>query len=403
MMLSGLSTYIKYGNIYCGIEHTSEVSDSNIIVSVLKRKKHELVVADSFSLGSPEELLKKLPKNQHLSLVFNNEHVLSKWVDFNNDDLIKAAHKAFPNINSNDFYIEALQIGKRALVAVCRRSYVDALIEEYRKLNFYVIDFHLGNFVINSVAQFTTNQFLYTSNSKVTINNSQVKSIEKNGEINHDSSFKLNGLVANARNLLSIAAALHCFLHNSISVSNAPHVKYRLAKGYQQQRLFSVAFKSVLGLIFTSLLINFFVFNHYYKNVNSLHQELQVSASSQSLLTNLNDRVTKKEKLVTDILHSSSTKSTFYIDEIIREMPSSISLMELNFSPLQKRIKEHQAVLVNKELIILSGVISNNDQFTDWLVQIEQKKWVNSIVVTELSNSNKKNRYRFGLKIKINE
>ena len=50
----------------------------------------------------------KLPKNQHAILIINNDKVLSKTVESEQNEPLKLLYKGFPNINLEEFYFEVL-------------------------------------------------------------------------------------------------------------------------------------------------------------------------------------------------------------------------------------------------------------------------------------------------------
>ena len=83
-MLNRFLTYLKYGNSFCGIEHSYNEHNDIIYVSLLKHNKNELELENNFSSKSVEEISKKLKKNQHAYLILNNSQVLSKKINSEN-------------------------------------------------------------------------------------------------------------------------------------------------------------------------------------------------------------------------------------------------------------------------------------------------------------------------------
>ena len=133
-MLNRFLTYLKLGNCFCGIEHSSK-NGADIIYGIqLKQSKGELNIESSFEEKTIEDASNKLAKNQHLTLVINNDKVLSKFIESDQQDTLKLVYKVFPNANLKDFYFEILSQKNNHFVSLCRKDYVDNIIKDYEKL-----------------------------------------------------------------------------------------------------------------------------------------------------------------------------------------------------------------------------------------------------------------------------
>lgn len=143
--------YLNYGNRFCGIEHTTKNGQEVIHISLLRQSKKELLVDDFIEVNSIEGIAQKLSKNQHVYVVLNNDKVLTKTLESEQQDGLKLVYKAFPNINLEDFYYEVLSQASVHHIALCRRDYVEGIIKQYSDLKFSVIDIALGNTIIGSI------------------------------------------------------------------------------------------------------------------------------------------------------------------------------------------------------------------------------------------------------------
>src|SRR5690606_135980 len=159
--------------------------------------------------------------------------------------------------------------------------------------------------------------------------------------------------------------------------------KQQLNDTFKQTRFFNVFLKFgglfVLGL----LLINFFFFNHYFNKVNELNQLSEINQSTKAQILKLDETVSKKQKMVDDLLRSSGSKSSFYSNAIMQSLPNTILLSEFNYQPLVKRIKEGEDIVLEEHSIIVSGQSNESTSFSNWIAQLETEDWIKKIDIID--------------------
>ncbi|WP_308990634.1 hypothetical protein QLS71_004040 [Mariniflexile litorale] len=137
------------------------------------------------------------------------------------------------------------------------------------------------------------------------------------------------------------------------------------------------------GLVFIliGLLFNFFVFNYYFEAVHSLQQTSQINQTTKQKLLELNGSVNKSQKMVDDMLKSSSSKSSFYVNAVIQGLPNSILLTEVNYQPLLKRIKSGQSIETDHNTMLVSGESNHSESFSKWIADLEVIDWVEKVEI----------------------
>ncbi|WP_412560634.1 hypothetical protein [Winogradskyella sp. MIT101101] len=387
-MKDRLLTYLKYGNHFCGIEHTTKNGKDVIYATQLKQSKRELLVEEFWEDDSIKDIAKTLPKNQSGFLVLNNDKILSKTLQSEQQDSLKLVYKAFPNINLDEFYYEVLSQGNNHFIALCRRDYIDNIINTYSELKLTVINISLGNTLIGSISNFVDQSRVFTSNARIEIENQQILQIEKKETISE--SYNINGLDITNNQLLSFTGALQTILDNNRAQNNLSEKKFDLEDDFKQSRFFNL-FLRIGGLfILGLLLVNFFFFNHYFNKVETLSQLSQVNQSTKRQILKLNEVVSKKQKMVDDLLKSNGSKSSFYSNTIIHSLPSSILLQELNYQPLLKRIKADKAIVLNENIIIVEGESSDSEAFSNWINLLERMDWVAHVDIIDYGSTSSK-------------
>src|SRR5690606_21977260 len=96
-------------------------------------------------------------------------------------------------------------------IALCRKQYVDNLIEEYRNKTLYVLNISLGNHVVSNITEYIDLDEVYTSNALVEKNKENINHISKQTNI-PTHTYGINGLQVSNMFLLSFAAILEVVL-----------------------------------------------------------------------------------------------------------------------------------------------------------------------------------------------
>ncbi|GAA3647416.1 hypothetical protein [Flavivirga jejuensis] len=398
-MLKSIKTYLEYGNHFCGVEHTVQNDQDVIYTTVLKKSKNDIDIENVLKETSFDSLFDKLPKKQPVFLIINNNNVLTKQIKSPLKEIEKLVYNAFPNINLEDFFYEGITQEDNHFIAICRKVYVKELISKYQTKEFSIINVSLGNSVITNSSNFINSNTICTSNANISIANGSITAIDKieTKELIH---YNVNGLEVNNNQLLSFSGALNVVLQSFSPLTNFDLLKQSLKIDYQQSRFFTQFVKFALVFILTSLLINFFIFNHYFNEVNTLEQTSQVNQTTKKKLLDLNESVNKSQKMVDDMLKSSASKSSYFANIIIQGLPNSILLSELNFQPVLKRIKKGQSIEVDSNVILISGASNNSDMFSEWMVDINKLNWVRKTEILSYEDTSKTSS-NFSIKLVI--
>ena len=353
-MLDKLSSYLLYGNLFCGIEHTASGDEDLLYVSLLQKQKQTVDITCSFETRSFDELSSELKKNQHATLVINTENVLTKKIVTSSKKDIELVFSAFPNIDLDTFYYEILNQESSCFISICRKDYVNELISKYSENGVIITDFYLGNLIASSISEFIEQPTFYTSNSVVQKKEGFIDSISEEASPN-TLEYDINGLKTNNRFLLSLSGALNQVLNCYNPITNATKAKESLINKFKQLQFFNVFLKFGLGVIFVALLANYFVFNHYFNSVKELQAVSTYNKTTNQKIIALKKDVDSIQKLADDMLQMESSKSSFFISDIMKGLPSSVLLSQLNYQPMSKNIKDEEPIVVSENIILIAG------------------------------------------------
>lgn len=400
-MFEHLKTYLLYNNCFCGVEHALKDNQDIIYSTVLKKSKISLGIEKNFKVASVGELPQKLAKNQAVFLVINEHNVLTKQVQGQISNTDKTVYNAFPNINLDHFYYEISKQGDAHFISICRKEHLDNLVTDYSAKGINIVDISLGNLAVSGIAGFIKQESIFTSNAKVSFEDRNVSNIE-NHQNEESSSHNINGLEVRSNYVLSLSAALVLALQHIQPITNFDALKTDLKLNFRQTRYVTQFSKIGLVLILGILLVNFFVFNHYYNEVSTLQQTSQVNQATKQTLLKLDNQVNKSQKMVEDMLKSSISKSSFYVNAIVLSLPKSVLLSELDYQPLAKNIKKDKPVELNPNTITISGESNDSDAFSKWLVELETMSWISSVEILNYGDASQQVS-NFSIKINMND
>jgi len=398
-MMDSLKSYLTYGNVFCGVEHSTLDNEDMIYGVLLKKFKKELSLKHSFEASSFENLIKEIQKDQHISLVINNDKVVTKIIKGKFTDSLTALNKAFPNIDINEFLYEVSLQRDTSMVSICRKVYVEELIETYQKNNLHVIDIGLGVSKLLGITRWLQSSTIDLPNQQIYLEEGTIMDI-KSIETSNDGLVTINGMDIEPRFLLACSAGLSSLIQSDSLETNFSNQIGLLNNTYKHKRFFKQFFKAGLVFIFGVLLINFVVFNHYYNMTSSNSELASFNMAANDKVKHLNKEVTKNKKLYEDVLKNNASKSSFYLNNIAKGLPTSISLNEINYQPLSKRLKENQDIELNTGIIEIVGVISDHQTFSKWITHLEKYPWTQKVEIMDFADISKSNS-EFKLKIII--
>ncbi len=396
-MLDKLLTYTKFGSLFCGVEHTSKDGKEAINGLLLKKKKGEFLVEKTFISSAATDLKDQLPKSQHFYLIVNTDQVLSKTLNgvYNEQ---KAIAEAFPNLNSKDFYYEVYNTSTKSFIAISRKEYVDNLLNSYKKQEYNCIEFSLGNLAIAQLKDIVDVNNLQTSNSRINFVENEIDAINSVTVVS-ETEYNLNGLNLTNNSVLPLAGIISYYTQQSLTDSNFLELSTTLFSDFKQQRIFKVGLTLGLTLLFVSLMISFLLFSSYNKEINAISSELELNKTYKNSLLQLTDDVNKKERLVTDFSLSSS-KVSWYLDQLGGKLPNSITLTELHYQPLQKSIKKEKQILLEENTILIKGESAINEDFSNWINILEKLDWIENVAIKHYG-TDKKSTAAFEIELKL--
>jgi Tfp pilus assembly protein PilN len=361
------------GNTFCGVEVFS--ANERLAFVQLKQKKGEIIVEKQTFYETYDALLSAKPKTP-VSLIINNEHVLHREVPSADVNDKKLLHKAFPNINLEDFYFEIWRRDTSSIVAICRKAYVDDTLAALKDVPISSVS--LGVLALSAIMRFPIPEILTTNMQTIDMVSEENIISTFTGGLNQ---YDINGQLVENIFLMSFTGALQYWIPKS-TTGNINELNTWLFDNYIQKALFTKGFRLALGILLGLLLINFILFTHYYDNATAAAQEISVNKAGIENIEVLKKNVLLKEERLKSLEISVASASSAIINNITASVPPGVLLQELLYNPLEKKVKAEENIIAQKNVILLSGSTINNTEFTGWVTHLQKKQSLADVTIT---------------------
>lgn len=389
-------TSLLLGKQYIGIEHFSLNNEEKRAILLVEKRKEELVIVKKDRISFSETLPEKWDKTLPFFLIVNSNQVIQKEVHGIDDSNEKLLHKGFPNTNWDEFYFEIWRLKTKSIIAISRKNYVEELLSNYQKQGISIAGISLGICSIAEISSYSDATELFTNHQTISWNEENPIITSNTSAL--DSTYNINGLAIQNSHILAFAGILRVLLNGTTNTGNLINYSHDLFENYNQRSFFSKGLKIMIGALLTILLINFLVFNHYFKLAEETSENLLLSKSSLEEVIKTKQRIQAKELKVKNVVAMTASQSSLVINEITKRIPQSILLTELVYHPLEKKIKPEEPIITQDKILMLSGTTIDNTAFTHWVEAMEQLKWMNQVVITHFGK-NDLNETAFSIKL----
>jgi len=380
-MISRLKNLVV-GNKYTAIELFKQDGNNKIAYLLCGKKNNELSILKSHYIDDFQEIKQKT-SNQPLLLIINNDQVLQKDIQYFDIDDKKVLHRAFPNVQADDFYYEIVKTKNAAVVAISRKSYIDGLL---KTLNGYTIaGISLGISSLAYIAGFNNYENVLTNTHSVTLNNDTVTIQQL--EINEpEQNYIINGVEISNRYLLPFCGILKILLPNA-TTGNIDDLNTSLFKNFKQNAFFKKGLISAISILFILLSINFIFFFYYYDKVSEITEVESLNKFNIEKVLLLKREINNKEIKLKSFYETSNANNSWMINNITKKVPLTILLDELIYHPIEKKIKEHEEIITTNDVITITGITLSNNDFTKWIRELQTIKEIKDIIIVSFGKN----------------
>lgn len=338
------------------------------------------------------ELVKKMGKETAYVLHVEGAGVLNRQVE----NIPNYKEQLIVNGDKEDFYFTTKAIGNKLLTSFFRKTLIASTLQELEQLKVFVVNVTSG---IPPIAALGEHTLTMRNEYKLEIANQQIKTFErteeKHGQLNIDGQF-IDYQQALAKGVI------HILLQSETSISGGFETEEQATKlgAYKEYSKFRFLGLSLVFGILLLLIGNYFYTNSLNQQVADLEMELALNNENLTIIDRMEQEKIRKGQLLQSSGINSASFVSYYLNEIGKSVPNSISLFSLNEFPLKQRLKQKQKVEIEQEIIEIMGETPSSPVLDDWMEYLNRYEWINRV---ELLNYSKtaSGKSMFHLQIKI--
>ena len=377
-MFNSILTYLKEGSLYYGMEIREINGEESYYLLEVARRKGELHISKTARLSTMDELQGQLKNNTPLFLTINTSRVLTKQLDGSGaSDPEVLVNEAFPNLDLDNFYYQITQIDGNPIITISKREHIDGLIQKLGRSSPHLAGFSLGISPFHYISTFLDIGEVSVSNFNLIIDDGQIKEIRPNKE-GPERSYHVNGLRIPDHSLLSFSH-IYGHLGGFPVLSNFTKRSDSLWSNFYNDRLYYLTLQFSLAFFLIFLMVNFLIFSHYRDQIEDLKSFAAINISDKENLENLEAQVLDKEQRVALLNDGTSSRSTYFLDELGREIPPGILLDQIIYLPLAKPLRDLKPIELVENTILVKGISMDDASYSSWLGTLEKKKWINRV------------------------
>ncbi|WP_298140170.1 general secretion pathway protein [Flavobacterium sp.] len=376
-------------------------SEDGIAVLHIKKKAGELFIENKEKRSSIEKLTNKLNKELPVFLTINNNQVIHKEIDTAEGLDSKLLHKAFANIKMEDFFYQIWRLDEKAIIAICRKNYIEELLQQFEDLKISITSISLGICGLSQIIDYTDSKTINTNSQSITLEKELILNSNQDPLVK---TYDINGLEIQNTYLLGFCSVLQKIAPSINLSGSVEQINEKLYEHFSQNSFFKKGLRLMIFTLLSILLINFFLFNFYYKKSIESSSDVLANKDMITQIKLVKQRLKEKEAKLKNSTDFFDSKSSFLVNELVKDLPNSILLNELVYHPLKKNIKLEEALVFDSNVVTLSGITTNAKELTNWFEQIATKSWVKSTDIVHFGkNENNQSVFTLQVNLKPNE
>lgn len=392
-MVATLSKFIKLNDLnVVGVIKKEDYEIYNLLT--IKKKANKISIVSIQTFDTFEKLSKSADKKLPLLIVTEGKGVLNKEIDFENE----ADLNWQKNIDYNAIYYTDLKGLKSNFISFCRKNIVEETISTFQKNDFQVIDVYIGSFLAALLNNVLKKEVLFSTDLRLEFENEKLLSFSKQNEGIETINYQIGEETVSNSFLPLYGAVIHFFVKpKEVSKTINPALSteeliYKKAFGF-------LGIAMLVGFL-TSLLISYFLIQYYGTKNSELNLQTVYSNQSYQLILDLEAQKKKKLSILKESGVLSSKFLSYYGYQLIKSIPSNISLNELNIIPLKEEYKENKKVFFENRTIVIKGETFQEASFNNWLEGLKKIDWLQRFEIISLKKD-KKNKSIFEIKITL--
>ncbi len=391
--LNKITSFGKAAGIFVHILPDEQLSYHLIWI---KAEKNELSVEPAVTTQNTDELLSNLETRYPVFLNIDGKGVLHKKNPYGADK--KYAHQIFPNINTDHFNFQFFDENNNgSYISLIRKETLVKIREPFENKSLFLTNITLGPFSATYMKDMlnTKSNDLFFGLYQLTFEENVLTGIKpgKKDTCYDLGNMEIQGLYLPVFSMAVVQLADDTFLDGSDL--NIDHFSYNYYK------YFRTLATGLILFLFVALLFNYFSFEKWKNNKESLSLEAFQNEKAVEKIKKLNKDIELAERIIDNSGIKRETSFSMYADKIASFVPSKIILDEMWIQPVPENLKSEQEIVYQKNHIRIKGETSSDLQFNSWQRKLENENWVYDLIIVNYEREDGLKTASFEIDIEI--
>jgi hypothetical protein len=315
----------------------------------------------------------------------------------------------FPSYDAERFYHGQLQGESKQWVAFVRKDYIVEMIDRFAVSGYQVIKVFIGPFVLDAIlGQINSYGDAYTFDGhsiRIGAENKQWQEYRYGQEFESRFALKIGDHPIKAQYVTAYATAFSTLMADYVPEYGLliPEVEEQRQSWLEKQK-FNVNLLILGAVFFLLLLVNTFLFSHYYQENMALGDRVSNQQSTVQDLGKLEGGIKSNEQLLAELGWNGGVSKAWLLDQIgysIRQF-TQISLAQIQVNPQSKGLGN--TVIQQADQIIIKGNSPTLEMLNLWLRELKNNPWIAKVSIEEYGNKQQDETMdAFTIKINYND
>jgi hypothetical protein len=395
-------------NTCVGVSLRQDSAGLSIRCCKVKLEKDQLEIEDTWEVDDWELIANNKYKDTPVALHLDSRQILIKEtapMDLDEERL----KSIFPSYDAERFYHGQLQGESKQWVAFVRKDYIVEMIDRFAVSGYQVIKVFIGPFVLDAIlGQINSYGDAYTFDGhsiRIGAENKQWQEYRYGQEFESRFALKIGDHPIKAQYVTAYATAFSTLMADYVPEYGLliPEVEEQRQSWLEKQK-FNVNLLILGAVFFLLLLVNTFLFSHYYQENMALGDRVSNQQSTVQDLGKLEGGIKSNEQLLAELGWNGGVSKAWLLDQIgysIRQF-TQISLAQIQVNPQSKGLGN--TVIQQADQIIIKGNSPTLEMLNLWLRELKNNPWIAKVSIEEYGNKQQDETMdAFTIKINYND
>jgi Tfp pilus assembly protein PilN len=368
----------------------------------LTRQKGSIHFTACEATGEPFD---NISKKDPVCLILNGKGIIHRKIaveaSLTDTDIIK---QIIPNVNPEDFYIQKQEIAQQKekrtqIISLARKSFIDKVISDLSRSFDFIVNVSINPFALDDILLVIPDEnVLHYKNIRIHLQENKVEDFTVQAE-NETQTLKIGDQSVDTILLPALGIGFSFLINPATNHTPIKTIRERNKEYLYKQKTQLIGKISLLSIFFV-LIINFFIFDHFYKKIQQEQPQVVKQEEMINKVKQLNETLSAKSKFLQQSGLLTPNKISFYADRIASTLPDDITLTDWQFNPPTDPNKKETFTFKNS-IIVISGISSQSSGFNDWIKELKNNEGIESVSILGYDHDIKANTALFTIELTV--